>query len=467
MAIDKTIKLKVDSKDAIKGIDKVEKGVKGVDTSSKGAKSGLMGMTGAAKGLGVAFKALGIGLIVSAFMKLKDIFSGNIETARMFERVSAQLGAAFDVVRDRVELFIKKLIELKNPLKAIKESFQGITDEVKEETKAMAELTRKLQDVRDEERKMITIRAEANMIIAQSRLLAEDETRTIEERLVALKAAVAEEKRVADLELEIQQKKVDGLQAIIDLGKSSEEDMIELENERARLIDLQTSSIQRQLRVTRELNTMERELAADQKKRVEKEEVISLKKQGMQNKDLENLDKIMQRRKKIAQETSDFEIKTEELTAETKRMIVANSLNDIANLIGSESKAAKSLAVASALINTYSAATAALAPPPVGLGPIFGPIAAVGAIASGLANVAKIKSTQMPYGDNGGLDSGPQPSSPGPTQTQGLGASLVPNLEAVQGTPVGEVAPVQAYVVENDISNAQALQNELEIQSTL
>ena len=127
MAIDKTIKLKVDSKDAIKGIDKVEKGVKGVDTSSKGAKSGLMGMTGAAKGLGVAFKALGIGLIVAAFMKLKDIFSGNIETARMFERVSAQIGAAFDVLRDRAEDFIKSLIKLKNPLKAFRDAFTGTT----------------------------------------------------------------------------------------------------------------------------------------------------------------------------------------------------------------------------------------------------------------------------------------------------------------------------------------------------
>ena len=86
MAIDKTIKLKVDSKDAVKGIDQVEKGVKGVDKSAKGAKSGLGGMVGAAKGLGTAFKALGIGLIIAAFMKLKDIFSGNIETARRFER---------------------------------------------------------------------------------------------------------------------------------------------------------------------------------------------------------------------------------------------------------------------------------------------------------------------------------------------------------------------------------------------
>ena len=86
---------------------RVKKGVKGVDSSAKGAKSGLGGMSSAAKGLGTAFKALGIGLIIAAFMKLKDLFSGNIETARRFERISAQLSAAFDVLRDRAENFIK------------------------------------------------------------------------------------------------------------------------------------------------------------------------------------------------------------------------------------------------------------------------------------------------------------------------------------------------------------------------
>ena len=191
MAIDKTIKLKVDSKDAVKGLDQVDKSVKGVDKSAKGAKSGLGGMTSAAKGLGTAFKALGIGLIVAAFVKLKDIFSGNIETARRFERISAQLGAAFDVLRDRAEDFIKSLIALKNPFKAFKESFTGTTAEIKEEVKAIDTLTIALQGVRDEERDMLLVRAKANKIIAESRLLAEDDTKAMTERLTALKAAVA------------------------------------------------------------------------------------------------------------------------------------------------------------------------------------------------------------------------------------------------------------------------------------
>ena len=123
----------------------------------------------------------------------------------------------------------------------------------------------------------------------------------------------------------------------------------------------------------------------------------------------------------------------------------------------------KALAVGQALINTYSAATAALAPPPTGAGPIFGPIAAAGAVAAGLANVKKIVSTKLP-GVSG--DSAPTASADIPTTSVGGIGGLVPNLEAISPPDISQ-QPVQAFVVENDISNSQALQEELEIQATL
>lgn len=56
----------------------------------------------------------------------------------------------------------------------------------------------------------------------------------------------------------------------------------------------------------------------------------------------------------------------------------------------------KAAQIANAMINTYSAAAAALAPPPLGLGPVFGPIVAATAIAAGLANVAVIAAQEVP-----------------------------------------------------------------------
>ena len=151
-----------------------------------------------------------------------------------------------------------------------------------------------------------------------------------------------------------------------------------------------------------------------------------------------------------------------------QRDIVANTLGAVSGLIGEETKAGKALAVGQALINTYSAAAAALAPPPLGAGPIFGPIAAIGAVASGMASVKRILSTKLPDSPDVPSPDLSPPSIPDTPSLQemntgGLGG-LIPNMNTIQ--PVS-TAPIQAFVVENDISNAQALQEELEIQATL
>ena len=117
MAIEHTVKLNVDAGEGIKQVDKLKKGVQDTSSAASGTKGAFGKMKSGVQGLGVAFKALGIGLIVAAFVKLKEIFSGNIETARKFEVGAAKLSAAFDVIRDRAEDFIKSLIKLKNPFK--------------------------------------------------------------------------------------------------------------------------------------------------------------------------------------------------------------------------------------------------------------------------------------------------------------------------------------------------------------
>tara|TARA_R100000808_G_scaffold739_1_gene3554 strand:- start:165 stop:1688 length:1524 start_codon:yes stop_codon:yes gene_type:complete len=507
MAIDKTIKLKVDSKDAVKGIDQVEKGVKGVDKSAKGAKSGLARMTGAAKGLGVAFKALGIGLIVAAFMKLKEIFSGNIETARRFERIAAQVSAAFDVLRDRAEDFIKSLIALKNPFKAFKDAFKGTTAEIREEVKAIDKLTIALQGVRDEERDMLLIRAKANKIIAESRLLAEDDTKSMVERLAALKAAVAEEKRVADMEVATQKKKVDTLQAIIDLGKSSEEDIANLAAERARLIDLQTASVLKQKRVAAEIGTFTNQIAKEEE-RIEKERLarIELTNQARElnlevtaeitNKEIEALIKAEEKRLGIEQKAADDlkklkekeaqdllalekkkaeeqkKIKEQQIAA-VKAMEIQGAqsiLGSLGQLAGEGTKLAKATALANILINSAQGVSAAIKagaglPFPANLGAIATGVAAV---LSGIVSAKAIfKKVKTPGGGGGGGDIDVSATS-APAMPSGIGGEgLIPNLEGIEATALGEPQPVQAYVVENDISNAQALQQELDTQATL
>lgn len=76
----------------------------------------------------------------------------------------------------------------------------------------------------------------------------------------------------------------------------------------------------------------------------------------------------------------------------------ANVLGQTASLFEEQTDAFKVLSSGQAIINTYAAATAALAPPPLGAGPIFGPIFAALAIANGLRNVARINGVEFAEG---------------------------------------------------------------------
>jgi chemotaxis protein histidine kinase CheA len=125
----------------------------------------------------------------------------------------------------------------------------------------------------------------------------------------------------------------------------------------------------------------------------------------------------------------------------------------------------QALSVAETLVSTYMAAQKAYASQlaiPSPDAPVRAAIAAGVAVASGLAKVAAIKSQQFSGGGSSGGAAGGGGSIGGGTQSVGVDVgSLIPN----QQTPTPE--PVRAYVVSNEISNRQALDRELQIQTTL
>lgn len=91
------------------------------------------------------------------------------------------------------------------------------------------------------------------------------------------------------------------------------------------------------------------------------------------------------------------------LMGQQKLANLSTVLNQASGLIDKNSAAYKVLAISQASIDTYRAAAAALAPPPVGAGPLFGPILAGTTIALGLANIAKIAGfTEGGYTGHGG-----------------------------------------------------------------
>ena len=142
----------------------------------------------------------------------------------------------------------------------------------------------------------------------------------------------------------------------------------------------------------------------------------------------------------------------EQALQDNKRQIIGSALSGITALVGAETKAGKGLAVAQATMDTYAGATKALAQ-----GGLFGTLGAVGIIANGLANVRTILQTDIPGETDGGA-----PPPPTPEVVEDV-TPIAPTFGAIETEP----PPVQAFVVESDVSSSQALQNDLDLQATL
>lgn len=137
---------------------------------------------------------------------------------------------------------------------------------------------------------------------------------------------------------------------------------------------------------------------------------------------------------------------------------VSNALTGLGQLVGEQTEAGKSIAVAQATIDTYVGATKAFAQ-----GGVLGFVTAAGVIAAGLANVRKIISTKIPgqsSGGGGASFSAPQAPQFNPalaTQVQGAGdVTLGPK-------PI----PQKVYVVESDIRSVQNKVSVIERNSTI
>jgi hypothetical protein len=136
MAIKKTIEIDVDSssaekdvkklissfeelgKDANKSINSIEKGVENTEKATKSLANGF-------KGVGLAIKAMGIGLVLEAFNILKDLFMSNQVIADKFGAAFKALSIAFNDFfnyinknADGVVKFFKNIFE--NPVESLK-----------------------------------------------------------------------------------------------------------------------------------------------------------------------------------------------------------------------------------------------------------------------------------------------------------------------------------------------------------
>lgn len=117
---------------------------------------------------------------------------------------------------------------------------------------------------------------------------------------------------------------------------------------------------------------------------------------------------------------------------------LANSADSVASIFREESIANKLLSSASAAINTYAGAAAALAPPPIGAGPLVGPFVAAAIIAQGLAQVARINAIQFA---EGGIVRGP-----GTGTSDSIPARLSDGESVINAKSTAQFLPVLDYI---------------------
>ena len=567
MAIEKTINIDVESKDALAGIKSIDNGLSGLDKSAEKGSKGVGGVSKAFKRLGTAIKAAGIGLVIAALAKLSEIFMQNQKVADLFNTAFEAVSLAFnDFVSFAVNSTsgIIKFFDaiFKNPLESLKSfadafkkniqerfesyldtlgflasavkkvfsgDFAGALDDVKNAGKESLDVLTGVNDSFDKGKEFIekttkavkdyvtetVSAATANVQLQKQAELAlvanqgliekydrqaellrqvrDDESKGIEERIQANKdlAKVLDDqekamKSNAAIQVAAARTELNKNKENIELQKAYQEALNEQAGIEAQITGFRSEQQTNTNSLLREQKELQNELALIGKSQrdIEREELaqeLELKKELINR---EVTDAVERDALLLAAQTEfntqllalnagfdaeDLAAKTanddakKKIDEATKNAQLANAeavggaIGTLAGIAGEGTAAGKALGVASATIDTYVGANKAIAQ-----GGIGGIASAIAIIATGLTNVKTILSTKIPKTNVGGASVGGGASGgsiPTPPAFNVVGSSDSNQLaDAIGGQ---SQQPIQAFVVANDVTTAQSLQNNI------
>ena len=413
---------------------------------------------------------------------------------------------------------------------SVTDSVSGAIDKVKEFGKEVAKdgaAAGRIADKRAKADKLardLTVqRAEADRKIAELREKAADkENVTAAERIKLLKEAGAISEGLANKETEVARLRLEAKTAENALAKSTKEDLDEEAQLKADLINKETQRLKLQKALTAEVTTALREEAAETKaaeaakkaerdkaKKAETDRLNAIQKirddfaakikeqeaeTELQKLALEEEKKLAELDRLDATEEQKFEIlkyyaglrtdleakenkKKEDLDKLRKQQILQDAMNtfkQIATIAGEDSKIGKAYALASATISgiegVQNAYTTAQDSPITAVFPPYPVIQAGLAAAVAAKNIAAIKKTDPTGKGATGSITASGGSGGGGAQVQApsfniVGASDTNQLADAIGGQTQQ--PVQAFVVANDVTTAQSLENNIVEGATL
>jgi DNA repair exonuclease SbcCD ATPase subunit len=222
----------------------------------------------------------GIGAFVVLIGSLVTFFTDTKRGADKLSQAFTAMGAVLDVLNDRMSKVGEAISfifsgEFRKAGEALKGTFSGIADEMEREVKAMVALKKRTQELRDADMEFMVQKAATRQEIEKARLIAEDETKSAQERLDNLKKALELEEKTTQRELVLAKERMDIQIQEMALSENSAEDEQKLAELKVALIEKETASVKMRRRVVTEVNSLEREISAEQKAR-EKERLDGL-----------------------------------------------------------------------------------------------------------------------------------------------------------------------------------------------
>jgi hypothetical protein len=221
-------------------------------TAMNGLTSGVGKFVSALGTVKGALIATGVGAFVVVIGTLITYFTETEKGAQKLRVVMAGLGAVVRTVADAIMTL----------------NFSDLTSKIKDNTNAAIANANALNKVEEAEGDLTVKRAEANKEIAKARLIADDMTKSTEERIAAVQKAGAIEEAVAREELQIAAMKLKALEDNMNRkADASEEERDQVDEAKVRMADLERETIMRQKRLGSEVQGLKNEEAAADKER--------------------------------------------------------------------------------------------------------------------------------------------------------------------------------------------------------
>ena len=421
-------------------------------------------------------------------LALKGEFSAAAKTAA---DAAGKVALGVEDITDKVGAAVNATVEFSKSLVAAAKEGARVAD--------------LLNAVEDAERALIVQRAKANKQIAEARFIADDLTKSTEERIAAVEKAGALEDEVAAKEVANQKLRLQALKAQSRISEVNEEQLVAIAEAEARVLELEQASIARKRRLGTEVKGLraEEKAAADEKIKLAEEakaaedklaEEARLKREALEARAIDLLRTEQEReieavRKKyedvlglatlsaedraalekkqsdeiiaITKKTTDATTALEKAAQDSKAAMINQSIDAVQGALGAVFKNSKAVATANVIVDAAQAAVGIFKNStslPEPFGSINRGIQLAALAATTVASIRNINAAE-PTGGGSPPAAITSPSAPSqPPQFNVVGQGGVNQLAQSIGGQFNQ--PIRAYVVGGDVTTSQQLQRQ-------